>query len=95
MWPVVATVLLSLVPVPVPSPLPAAQGEGAGNNLRLLHCTLHLLSQGGHREIETWLGTGVVFIPPGQGLGREEEGIAEPIKVGIKRDHGGVSWDKE
>jgi len=35
------------------------------------------------------------FSPTGQGLGRKEKGITEPIKVGIKRDHGGVSWDKE
>ena len=35
------------------------------------------------------------FFPAGQGLGRKETGITEPIKVGIKRDHGGVSWDKE
>ncbi len=27
----------------------------------------------------------------GQGLGKTESGIAKPIKVGIKRDHAGVS----
>ena len=30
-------------------------------------------------------------LPPGQGLGREKNGIADPIKVKIKRDAGGVS----
>jgi len=40
-------------------------------------------------------GTTGFFSPTGQGLGRKEKGITEPIKVGIKRDHGGVSWDKE